>query len=83
MKPKSKSTPPAWQFEAALNFFVRSMRYTDFVRANMLLLGRYGDKIHSQVTEYCWEHGITYRGKCGRLLLHKKYARPLTRIKLS
>jgi hypothetical protein len=63
-------------FETAANYFLRCMRARDFVEADELLLKKHGDVLHSHVTEWCFEKGITIRQKNGKLALSPVFMKP-------
>ncbi len=59
-------------FQSAVNYFLRCMRARDFVQADKLLMQRYGDHLHSSVTRWCYEQGVTKHER-GRLVLADKF----------
>lgn len=67
-------------FESAVNFFLRSMRSRNFVEADELLLKKYGDILHTRVTAWCFEQGVTVRLRNGKLGLASVYKKPTASI---
>ncbi len=63
-------------FEDAVNYFLRCMRSNHAVIADALLDKKYGDELHTHVTAWCFNMGVTKRLKNGNLVLADKYKKP-------
>lgn len=59
-------------FNEAVTYYIRQLRAYNFVKAYLKLEKKYGD-LKYEVQDYCLDEGITYRGKCGRILLTDGY----------
>lgn len=64
-------------FHAALRYFVRQMRVTNFVRAHHNLVDKYGQDTAIEVELFCQLTNITCRPSCGRLFLADGYEKRL------